>query len=87
VTQLREQLRTLSEEIRKRREAIGRRDTRNSEIDHRMAATEQSIALDRERHNMISGRSEEVRLELEAIEAERLSLASTDVDDGRRGKL
>ena len=85
VTQLREQLRTLSEEIRKRREAIGRRDTRNSEIDHRMAATEQAIALDRERHNMISSRSEEVRLELEAIESERLSLASTDVDEGRRG--
>lgn len=85
VTQLREQLRTLSEEIRKRREAIGRRDTRNSEIDHRMAATEQATALDRERHNMISARSEEVSLELEAIETERLSLASTDVDEGRRG--
>ena len=85
VTQLREQLRTLSEEIRKRREAIGRRDTRNAEIDQRLAAAEQAIALDRERHNMISSRREEVRMELEAIEGERLSLASTDVDDGRRG--
>ncbi len=85
VNQLREQLRTLSEEIRKRREAIGRRATRNAEIDQRMVATEQAIALDRERHSMISGRREEVRLEVELIEAERLSLASTDVDDGRRG--
>jgi len=85
VTQLREQLRTLSEEIRKRREAIGRRDSRNSEIEQRLSATEQAVALDRERHSMVSGRREEVRLELEALEAERLSLASTDVDDGRRG--
>ncbi len=85
VSQLREQLRTLSEEIRKRREAIGRRDTRNAEIDHRLMATEQAIALDRERHNMVSFRREEVRLELDALEGERLSLASTDVDDGRRG--
>ncbi|MEO8538435.1 MAG: chromosome segregation protein SMC [bacterium] len=85
VNQLREQLKTLSEEIRRRRDAIGRRDTRNAEIDQRLVATEQAIALDRERHNMVSGRREEVRLELEALESERLSLASTDVDDGRRG--
>lgn len=85
VSQLREQLRTLSEEIKRRRETISRRDTRNSEIEQRLVATEQAIALDRERHNMVSGRREEVRLELEAVEAERLSLASTDVDDGRRG--
>ncbi|MBK6560149.1 chromosome segregation protein SMC [Candidatus Amarobacter glycogenicus] len=85
VTQLREQLRALSDEIRKRREAIGRRDTRNSEIDQRLATAEQALVLDRERHNMVSSRREEVRMELEAIEAERLSLASTDVDDGRRG--
>jgi len=85
VTQLREQLRTLSEEIRRRRETIGRRETRNAEIDQRLVATEQAIALDRERHNMVSARREEVRLELEALEAERLSLASTDVDEGRRG--
>lgn len=85
VNQLREQLRTLSEEIRRRRETIGRRDTRNAEIDQRLVATEQAIALDRERHNMASGRREEVRLELEALESERMSLASTDIDEGRRG--
>jgi chromosome segregation protein len=85
VNHLREQLRTLSEEIRKRREAISRRDTRNGEIEARLSATEQAVALDRERHNMVSSRREELRLELEAVEAERLSLASTDVDEGRRG--
>ncbi len=85
VNQLREQLRTLSEEIKRRRETISRRDTRNTEIEQRVVATEQAIALDRERHSMVSARREEVRLELEAVEAERLGLASTDVDDGRRG--
>ncbi len=85
VTQLREQLRALSEEIRKRRDAISRRDTRNTEIEQRLAATEQAVALDRERHAMVSARHEEVRGELEALEGERMSLASTDVDDGRRG--
>ena len=84
VQQLREQLRTLSDEIRKRRDAIARRDTRSSELEQRIAATEQAIALDRERRSMVAVRSEEVRRELEALEAERLALASTDVDDGRR---
>lgn len=84
VQQLREQLRTLSDEIRKRREAIARRDTRSAEIEQRIAATEQAIALDRERRSMVAVRGEEVRRELEALEAERISLASTDVDDGRR---
>ena len=82
VSQLREQLRALSEEIRKRREAIGRRDSLTSEIEHRLSASEQSLALDRERHSMLSTRREEVRGELDAIEAERLSLASTEADDG-----
>ena len=84
VQQLREQLRTLSDEIRKRREAIARRDTRSAEIEQRIAATEQAIALDRERRSMVAVRGEEIRRELEALEAERISLASTDLDDGRR---
>jgi len=84
VQQLREQLRTLSDEIRKRREAIARRDTRSAEIEQRIAATEQAIALDRERRSMVAVRGGEVRRELEALEAERISLASTDLDDGRR---
>lgn len=84
VQQLREQLRTLSEEIRKRREAIARRDTRNAEIDARIAAAEQAIALDRERRSMTAARRDELQREIEALEAERISLASTDVDEGRR---
>jgi chromosome segregation protein len=85
VTQLREQLRTLGEEIRKRREAISRRDTRNTEIEQRLQTTEQAIALDRERHNMVSGRREELRIEVDGLEAEKISLSTTDVDEGRRG--
>jgi chromosome segregation protein len=84
VQQLREQLRTLSDEIRKRREAISRRDTRSAEIDQRIAATEQAIALDRERRSMVTARREELQRDIESIEAERLSLTSTDVDEGRR---
>lgn len=85
VVQLREQLRALGEEIRKRREAISRRDTRNSEIEARLAAAEQAIALDRERHSMVALRGEELRVEIETLEAEKIGLSSTDVDDGRRG--
>ena len=85
VTQLREQLKALGEEIRKRREAISRRDTRNSEIEQRLAQTEQAMALDRERHAMIASRREEIRLEVDALESEKIALATTDVGEGRRG--
>ncbi|GIW12909.1 MAG: chromosome partition protein Smc [Tepidiforma sp.] len=84
VQQLREQLRALSDEIRKRREAIARRDTRSAEIEQRIATTEQAIALDRERRAMTAARREELQREIESLEAERLALASSDVDDGRR---
>lgn len=85
VAQLREQLRALNEEIRKRREAISRRDARSTEIEQRLSSTEHAIALDRERHAMVAARAEELNLEIQALEAEKLALASTDVDEGRRG--
>ncbi|MGI8925303.1 MAG: chromosome segregation protein SMC [Tepidiformaceae bacterium] len=85
VVQLREQIRALGDEIRKRREAIARRDTHNTDVDQRLAAVEQSIAIDRERHAMVAARSEEVRLEIAALETERASLSATDGDEGRRG--
>ncbi len=85
VTQLKEQLRALGDEIRKRREAISRRDTRSLDIDQRLASVEQSTALDRERHAMVASRAEELRLEIEAVEAEKMTLSTTDVDEGRRG--
>ena len=85
VASMREQLRTLGEEIRKRREAIGRRDARWTEIEQRLGLTEQAIALDRERHAMVTARREEVRLEVEALETEKLHLTTADVDEGRRG--
>jgi chromosome segregation protein len=85
VEQLREQLHTLGEEIRKRRDAIARRDNRTTEIEQRLNTIEQSITLDRERHAMITARREEVRLEIDALESERISLSTTDADEGRRG--
>ncbi len=84
VTALRDQLRALGEEIRKRREAIGRRDSRNLELEGRINATGQAIALDRERHSMVTGRRAELHAEIEAIESEKLGLASIDVGEGRR---
>ncbi len=85
VTQLREQITALGDEIRRRREAISRRDTQSNEFAQRLSSLEQNLDLDRERHAMISGRREELRIELEALESERLSLDTTDVDEGRRG--
>lgn len=85
VEEIRAQLRTLGDEIRKRRESIARRDTRDAESEQRVRALEQAIALDRERHAMTAGRREELQAEIEAIEAERMSLASADLDEGRRG--
>lgn len=85
VEELRTQLRALSEEIRKRRETIARRESRDAELEQRTRQLEQEIALDRERHAMVSARHDELVTELEAIESERVALASTDIDDGRRG--
>ncbi|HEY5475103.1 MAG TPA: AAA family ATPase, partial [Tepidiformaceae bacterium] len=85
VEQLRDQLHTLGEEIRKRRDAIARRDNRTTEIEQRLNTIQQSITLDRERHAMITARREEVRLEIDALESERISLSTTDADEGRRG--
>lgn len=85
VAQFRDQLNILSEEIRRRRDAIARRDTRNTDLEHRLAQAEQSISLERERHGMVSARREELRQELESLEAERLSIGNSGVDEGRRG--
>ncbi len=85
VTQLREQIVALGDEIRRRREAISRRDTQSNEFAQRLSSLEQNLDLDRERQTMINGRREELRIELEALESERLSLDTTDVDEGRRG--
>lgn len=85
VKQLREQVQMLGEEIRRRREAISRRDTRSVEMEQRIAALEQQVSLEGERRGMVTARRDEVRLEIESLEAERLGLGSTDVDEGRRG--
>jgi len=84
VRRLREQLRTIAEEIARRREAIARRDQAHTELESRLAQAEQELALERERHGMLAARREELRHELEALEAERLSLTSSGVEDTRR---
>lgn len=85
VEQLRDQLKAIAEEIRRRRETLTRREARNAELDGQVASLEQQIALDRERHAMAVHRREEVQLEADALEAERISLGTVDVDEGRRG--
>jgi chromosome segregation protein len=85
VAQLREQVQRLGEEIRRRREAIARRDSRSIEMEQQVAQTEQAISLERERHGMVAARREELRLEIDALESERISLGNTDIDEGRRG--
>ncbi len=85
VNQLREQAQRLNEEIQRRRDAIARRDQRVTEMDRQIAQTEQAISLERERHGIVSARREELRLEIEGIESERIGLGNTDVDEGRRG--
>ena len=85
VEQVREQLRTLSDEIRKRRETIARKEARTTELEQRLKATEQAIALDRERLSMVQGRTGELGREIEQLEAERESLGEVDLNEGRRG--
>ena len=82
--QVRGQIHTLGEEIAKRRESIARRERSDDEFDRRIRGLEHAIALDRERHGMVTARHEELRLEIQAIEAEKASLSSTDIDEGRR---
>ncbi|OAI40051.1 hypothetical protein AYO38_06530 [bacterium SCGC AG-212-C10] len=86
VEQLRDQQRALTDEIRRRKDAIARRDTRNAELDARYASVEQAIALDRERIGMLATRREEIRVEIEALEAERATLGQGGADDGRRSE-
>ncbi|MEO6397171.1 MAG: chromosome segregation protein SMC [Tepidiformaceae bacterium] len=83
VSQLREQLRALTDEIRKRRDAISRRETLNTEIHQRLTAAEQAIALDTERRSMLGGRREELTAELAVLEADALALTRANADDVR----
>ena len=85
VAQFNEQLRALGDNIRKRREAIGKRDETQAAVEARVAELEREITLDRERHAMVVARREEVSGEIQALEAERLALSTTDLDEGRRG--
>ena len=84
VTQVREQLQALNDEIVKRREAVARRDNREGDFDNRTRDLEHAIALDRERHAMTSARHAEARHEVEALEGEKATVAAADLEEGRR---
>jgi chromosome segregation protein len=84
VEAVRDQLRALGEEIRRRRDAVARRDALRAELEQRVARAEQAIAVDRERHGMLVARREELRVEIETLEGEKASLTATGIDDGRR---
>ena len=85
VAQLNDQLKALGENIRKRREAIGSRDTVQGAIVDRIAELEREVTLDNERHSMTVARREELAAEIEAMDGERTSLSTSDLDEGRRG--
>lgn len=85
VEQLREQIRTLGDEIRKRRESIARTDGRKAEVERRVASAKQSLALDTERQAVLAERRAEIAAEIQALEIEHATLA-TNIPGGPEGE-
>lgn len=81
---LREQIDALGEEIARRREAVARREGDRDGAETRIRALDHALDLDRERHAMTAARLEELRAEIEGLEAERAALGDGDAadDDG-----
>ena len=81
---LREQIDALGEEIARRREAVARREGDRDGAETRIRALDHALDLDRERHAMTAARLEELRAEIEGLEAERAALGDRDGadDDG-----
>lgn len=84
---LREQIDALGEEIARRREAVARREGDRDGAETRIRALDHALDLDRERHAMTAARLEELRAEIEGLEAERAALGDggDDDDDGGGG--
>ena len=84
---LREQIDALGEEIARRREAVARREGDRDGAETRIRALDHALDLDRERHAMTAARLEELRAEIEGLEAERAALGDGDdaADDGGDG--
>jgi chromosome segregation protein len=70
VDTLRDQLKALSEEIRRRREAIARSEGQRAELANRVRESEQALALQQERQIHLEQRKVEVDAELAALELE-----------------
>ena len=79
---LREQIDALGEEIARRREAVARREGDRDGAETRIRALDHGLDLDRERHAMTAARLEELRAEIEGLEAERAALGDGDDADG-----
>ena len=82
---LREQIDALGEEIARRREAVARREGDRDGAETRIRALDHALDLDRERHAMTAARLEELRAEIEGLEAERAALGDGDDDDDGDG--
>ena len=82
---LREQIDALGEEIARRREAVARREGDRDGAETRIRALDHALDLDRERHAMTAARLEELRAEIEGLEAERAALGDGDDADGDDG--
>ena len=82
---LREQIDALGEEIARRREAVARREGDRDGAETRIRALDHALDLDRERHAMTAARLEELRAEIEGLEAERAALGDGDAADGDDG--
>ncbi|MFN0094649.1 MAG: chromosome segregation protein SMC [Dehalococcoidia bacterium] len=78
VDRIREQLRLLSDEIRRGREILARREAAHTEITARVRAVEQSLATTRERSSNLTRRVGELRNEVAAAEQEHAGLGATD---------
>jgi len=81
VSSTREQLAALSEEIQKRRDALARRESHDSDIDLKIEMVERALALDAERREMAIARSAELQEEIAAMEAELEEMSSEESPD------
>jgi chromosome segregation protein len=78
---LREELRGVSDEIRKRREAVAASEADRAAQAAKLADLAQAIALDTERLAMVERRVAELTAEMEVLEAERPALAGGESDE------
>ncbi len=77
-------LSAVRERLGSARKQLSEREAERARLSYELTRLEQSIALDRERHSMVSSRREELQLEIESLDRERLALSESTIDEGRR---